>query len=280
MVKKLKKVFSLSLDPGYRNYTIRDIIDLKGKKKLTQICVNTAKEAAAAEEAGIDIILIRFCPEIESIRRAAPKTFMTASVPFIKYSDKRDAIKDCLEIISLGLDSLTCGSWNLNFMKYLNQFKIPFQGHAGLVPRKSTWIGGVKGYGKTYNEAVQLFKDIKDIEDTGAWGVETECVPEEILDEITKKTSLVTISIGSGKKADVQFLFAEDILGHSSIPLPRHAKKYRNFEAAYNKLQKERILAFKEFKRDVLKGSFPQKRNNVKVDKIHLKKFQNYLKDK
>ena len=124
MAKKLKKVFSLSLDPGYRNYTIRDIIDLKGKKKLTQICVNTAKEAAAAEEAGIDIILIRFCPEIESIRRAAPKTFMTASVPFIKYSDKRDAIKDCLEIISLGLDSLTCGSWNLNFMKYLNQFKI------------------------------------------------------------------------------------------------------------------------------------------------------------
>ncbi len=279
MVKKLKKVFSLSLDPGYRNYTIRDIIDLKGKKKLTQICVNTAKEAAAAEEAGIDIILIRFCPEIESIRRAAPKTFMTASVPFIKYSDKRDAIKDCLEIISLGLDSLTCGSWNLNFMKYLNQFKIPFQGHAGLVPRKSTWIGGVKGYGKTYNEAIQLFKDIKDIEDTGAWGVETECVPEEILDEITKKTSLVTISIGSGKKADVQFLFAEDILGHSSIPLPRHAKKYRNFAATYNKLQKERILAFKEFKSDVLKGSFPQKRNNVKVDKIHLKKFQNFLKD-
>ena len=205
---------------------------------------------------------------------------MTASVPFIKYSDKRDAIKDCLEIISLGLDSLTCGSWNLNFMKYLNQFKIPFQGHAGLVPRKSTWIGGVKGYGKTYNEAVQLFKDIKDIEDTGAWGVETECVPEEILDEITKKTSLVTISIGSGKKADVQFLFAEDILGQSSIPLPRHAKKYRNFARTYNKLQKERILAFKEFKSDVLKGSFPQKRNNVKVDKIHLKKFQNFLKDK
>ena len=163
MARKLKKVFSISLQPGYRNYTVRDIIDLKGSKKLTQICVNTPQEAAAAEEAEIDIILVRLCPELDSIRKAAPKTFMTASVPFIKYSDKKHIVKDCLEIIDLGLDSITCGSWNLKFMEYLNGFRIPFQGHAGLVPRKSTWIGGVRGYGKTYNEAIQLFKDIKGV---------------------------------------------------------------------------------------------------------------------
>ena len=94
MARKLKKVFSISLQPGYRNYTVRDIIDLKGSKKLTQICVNTSQEAAAAEEAGIDIILVRLCPELDSIRKAAPKTFMTASVPFIKYSDKKHIVKD------------------------------------------------------------------------------------------------------------------------------------------------------------------------------------------
>ena len=32
MVKKYKKVFSISLEQGYRNYTVRDLIDLKGKK--------------------------------------------------------------------------------------------------------------------------------------------------------------------------------------------------------------------------------------------------------
>ena len=41
MVKKYKKVYSISLEPGYRNYTVRDLIDLKGKKKLTQILTNT-----------------------------------------------------------------------------------------------------------------------------------------------------------------------------------------------------------------------------------------------
>lgn len=278
MSKKYKKVFSISLQQGYRNYTVKDIIDLKGKKKLTQICVNTAEEAAAAEEAGIDIILVRLNSELVSIRKAAPKTFMTASVPFIKYADQRDIVKDCLEIIEVGLDSITCGSWNLMFMKYLNDFKIPFQGHAGLVPRRSTWIGGVRGYGKTYQEAIKLFKDIKDIENTGAWGVETECVPQEILAEITNKTSLITISIGSGNKSDVQFLFAEDILGHSSIPLPRHAKKYRNFELLYKKLQKERISAFKEFKNDVMNNNYPQKKHSISINQKELDVFKVFLK--
>ena len=33
MVKKYKRVFSINNDLGYRNYTVRDLIDLKGKEK-------------------------------------------------------------------------------------------------------------------------------------------------------------------------------------------------------------------------------------------------------
>ena len=165
MVKKYKKVYSISLEPGYRNYTVRDLIDLKGKKKLTQIHVATPEEAMAAEEAGIDLLLVRACPELQSIRKAAPKTFMTVSIPFIKYASKHDIVKDSLEVIEMGLDSITCGSWNLDFMKYLNGFRIPFQGHAGLVPRRSTWTGGMKAVGKTSTEAIKLFHEIKAIEE-------------------------------------------------------------------------------------------------------------------
>ena len=32
MKKKYKKVFSLSLQSGYRNYTVRDLLETKGKK--------------------------------------------------------------------------------------------------------------------------------------------------------------------------------------------------------------------------------------------------------
>ena len=200
MNKKYKRVFSINLQPGYRNYTIKDLQDIKGKKKLTQILVSDALEASAAEEAGIDLLLAKPDKNVPLIRKAAPKTFMTVSIPFIKYSSKEDIVKKALELVEYGADSIHCGSWNLNFMKYLNDFKIPFQGHAGLVPRRSTWIGGVRAFGKNANEASNLLNDIKDIESTGAWGVEVECVPEDILGEITKETKLLTLSIGSGKK--------------------------------------------------------------------------------
>jgi len=277
---KLKKVFSINLEPGYRNYTVRDLIDLKGKKKLTQIFVSSAEEAAAAEEAKIDLLLTRPSLDLRKIRQAAPKTFMTVAVPFINYSSKNDIVKKALEIVEIGADSIHCGSWNLNFMKYLNDFKIPFQGHAGLVPRRSTWIGGVRAYGRKSKEAIQIYKDIKDIKDTGAWGVEIECVPEEIVGLITESTSLITLSIGAGKKSDVQFLFSEDILGCSSIEIPRHAKSYRNFNKVYADIQKERVNAYKEFKKDVISNIFPQKKHIIGIEKNELDLFKAFLNKK
>tara|TARA_Y100001954_G_scaffold51452_1_gene54469 strand:- start:1568 stop:2413 length:846 start_codon:yes stop_codon:yes gene_type:complete len=278
MAKKYKRVYSISLEEGYRNYTVKDLIDLKGKKKLTQIHVSTPDEAIAAEEAGIDLLLVRAFPGLKEIRKAAPKTFISVSIPFIKYSSKYDIVKDSLEVIDMGFDSITCGSWNLDFMKYLSGFRIPIQGHAGLVPRRSTWTGGMKAVGRTFKSATQLYEEIKLIEETGAWSVEVECVPSKVLEEISKNTSMITISIGSGNKADVQFLFAEDILGYGKIKLPRHAKSYRNFNKIYKSLQKERVQAFKEYRNDVIKNKFPSKINMVDIDNSELNKFKSYLK--
>jgi len=280
MNKKYKRVFSINLQPGYRNYTVKDLQDLKGKKKLTQILVSNDSEASAAEEAGIDLILAKPDENVPLIRKAASKTFMTVAIPFIKYSSKEKIVKKALELVELGADSIHCGSWNLNFMKYLNEFKIPFQGHAGLVPRRSTWIGGVRAFGKNSSEALKLLNDIKDIEDTGAWGVEVECVPEDILGEITKETKLLTLSIGSGKRSDVQFLFAEDILGCSSIDTPRHAKMYANFNKLNAEIQKERIKAFKKFASEVKNGTFPSKKHSIPIENNELNNFKKLLRSK
>ena len=276
-MKKYKRVFSINNDLGYRNYTVRDIIQLKGKKKLTQVRVTNAEEAAAAEEAGIDLLLTGPGPEFSKIRKAAAKTFMTVGVPFIQNPSKRDATKKAFEIIEAGADSLMCQNWNLDWMKHLSKFRIPFQSHVGFIPRRTTWIGGIRSFGKKANEALELFKDIKDIEETGAWGIEVELVPQNILAEITKMTSLVTISIGSGNAADAQFLFAEDILGQSQIQFPRHAKKYANFEKLMQKIQNERINAFREFNSEVKKNKFPSKKNLITIDKKELMNFKKYL---
>ena len=280
MHKKYKRVFSINNDLGYRNYTVRDIIELKGKRKLTQVRVTTPQEASAAEEAGIDLLLTGPGPEFSKIRKAAAKTFMTVGVPFIQNPSKRDATKKAFEIIEAGADSLMCQNWNLDWMAHLSKFRIPFQSHVGFIPRRTTWIGGIRSFGKTAEEALELFKDIKDIENTGAWGIEVELVPQNILAELTKITSLVTISIGSGNAADAQFLFAEDILGQSKIQFPRHAKKYTNFDKILQNLQRERVSAFKEFKSEVKRNKFPTKKHSILLEKKELLNFKKFLKTK
>ena len=279
MKKKIKKVFSLNLQPGYRNYTVRDLIDLKGKKKLTQINVTSPTEAAAAEEAGIDLIIAGPPSPLKEIREAAPNTFFTVGLNWLEHESKESIARKAFELATMGVDSIHCGCWNINFIKYLSEFKIPIQGHIGLVPMRSTWTGGVKPFGKKSDEAIQIYKDMKELEGIGAWAVEVECVPKEVLSELTKKTKMLTISIGSGSDGDIQFLFAEDILGHSLIDTPRHAKMYRNFNKIYTSMQNERVKAFKEFKRDVSLNKYPAKKHSIDIIKEEFIKFKNFLKE-
>ena len=91
--------------------------------------------------------------------------------------------------------------------------------------------------------------------------------------EISKRTKLLTSSIGAGSGGDVQFLFAEDILGNNPPPYPRHSKQYRNLYQMKEKMQEERVEGFKEFVNDVYKGKFPSKEHVIQAPKTLLDNF-------
>ena len=154
---------------------------------------------------------------------------------------------------------------------------IPIQGHAGLVPRKSTWTGGLRAVGKTLDEALWVYNEIKALEEAGAYAVEVEVIPEQLLIEISQRTSLLTSSIGGGKGGDLQFLFAEDILGNNSPPYPRHSKQYRNIFKMKQEMQAERVAGFKEFIEDVQTGSFPEQKHIIQAPEGLIDKFLNEI---
>ena len=143
--------------------------------------------------------------------------------------------------MELGADAIMC-QWSPRFISAAAEAGVPVQGHAGLVPRKSTWTGGLKAVGKTLEEALWVYREIKTIEDAGAYAVEVEVVPEELLIEISKRTSLLTSSIGGGKGGDIQFLFAEDILGNNPPPYPGIPNSTERFMSC-SKPYKKRELA-------------------------------------
>ena len=277
---KYKKVFSMTGELGLRNYTVRDIIDLKGEKQLTQTLPFTSNEAKAAEEAGIDLMNTRFNyfkqeTAIE-IRKSASKTFMSFVIPLLSVPTKDDALKHSYKAMELGADGIIFQG-SLNHIEALSNAGIPVQGHIGLVPRKSTWTGGLRAVGKTLDEAKALFQHLKDLESAGAWAVECEVIPSRLMRELSSRTSLVTISIGSGNGGDVQFLFAEDILGASEGPFPRHSKQYCNLFKESQRIQKMRVNAFKDFIDDVNSDNFPSNNFEVEVTEEFVERFCNYL---
>ena len=277
---KYKKVFSMTGELGLRNYTVKDIIDLKGDRQLTQTLPFTPNEAKAAEEAGIDLMNTRFNyvkqeTAIE-IRKSASKTFMSFVIPLLSVPTKDDALKHSYKAMELGADGIIFQG-SLNHIEALSNAGIPVQGHIGLVPRKSTWTGGIKAVGKTLDEAKALFQNLKDLESAGAWAVECEVIPSRLMKELSSRTSLVTISIGSGNGCDVQFLFADDILGASEGPFPRHSKQYCNLFKEAQRIQKIRVNAFKDFIDEVNTNIFPSNNFEVEVTEEFVERFCNYL---
>lgn len=264
----LKRVMTLSGAYGTRNYTVKDLRDQKGKQVLCETLPFSPDEAAAAQEAGIDTMKVRFDPKhpelAQDIRRAAPNVFMSFSVPLIAVASETEAIRLAYQAMELGADAIMC-QWSPRFISAVAEAGVPVQGHAGLVPRKSTWTGGLSAVGKTVDEALWIYREIKALENAGAWAVEVEVIPSELLAEVTKRTSLLTSSIGAGSGGDIQFLFAEDILGSNPPPYPRHSKQYRDLYQMSQAMQAERVSGFKDFIDDVQLGGFPAAEHTIKA---------------
>lgn len=272
----LTRVMSLSGVYGTRNYTVKGLRDQKGQRVLVETLPFSPEEATAAEEAGIDTMKVRFDPTqpepATAIRKAAPNTFMAFSVPLIGAASPEEAVRLGYEAMKHGADAIMC-QWSPRFVEAAAEAGIPVQGHAGLVPRKSTWTGGLRAVGKTLDEALWVYEEIKKLERAGAYAVEVEVIPEALLTEISKRTTLITSSIGGGAGGDIQFLFAEDILGNNPPPYPRHSKQYRNMYKMKEEMQRERVAGFQEFIEDVRGNNFPTQKHIVKAPENLISEF-------
>jgi len=281
--KGLTRIMTLGGAYGTRNYTVKDLRNVKGKKILVETVPFSVEEAMAAEEAGIDTMKVRFDPNNPSmaisIRKAAPNTFMAFSVPLIAAASETEAVRLGYRAMEIGADAVMC-QWSPRLIAAATDAGIPVQGHAGLVPRRSTWTGGLKAVGKTIDEAIWIYDQIRKFEEAGAYAVEVEVIPEELLSEITKRTTLLTSSIGAGKGGDIQFLFAEDILGNNRPPYPRHSKQYREMYKLKEQMQKERVEGFKDFIKDVQEGNFPKEQHVIKAPDGLIDSFLKALKEK
>ena len=248
----------------HKRMTVADLRAVKGKRQLTMLFVETPDEAAAASAAGIDILSIVEPLWTPAMREAAGDCFVQVGLIYGQHCTYEDYLRAAHKNLMIGGDAFYCAG-SLDTIAKLAAEGIPVVGHVGLIPARATWTGGFKAVGKTAAEAMQVYGHVKQLEAAGAVAAEIEVVPARVAAEISKRTSLFLMSMGAGSGCDAQYLFAEDVLGYSRGHQPRHAKVYRNFRAEYERLQRERIAAFQEFRADVETGAFPEDKHLVPI---------------
>ena len=256
---------------------VHHIRALKGQRQLTELNVQSVDQAAAAEAAGIDIIVSGHRGELAARRAAAPVTHFCFGLVYGHHVNADEAKRAAFDALEAGADSIYCAA-HFDIIAAMSREGIPVVGHAGLVPQKAR-MTGFRAFGKTPAEARALMQTMRRYEDAGAFAVELEVVAEPVATAIARATPLTIISMGSGAGCDVQYLFGVDVLGETTGRIPRHSRVYDDLASEYIRLQARRVTAFKAFRDDVAGRQFPTMSETVRLNSAEADALAAFLAD-
>jgi len=277
----MPRILDYNGQEAVRTETVASIVALKSqdpdskKKQLAQVTASNADEAAAAEAAGVEMVVC-LSDAVLAVRQGSSSVFVTAAIDFTGAVTLDELLGVALGALSDGADAVITAR-RLDCVRRLAEEDIPVMGHLGFVPKKSTLYGGVRGVGKTADEALNLWRQFEELEEAGAFAVECELIPSRVMAEINQRTAMTTISLGSGPDADVIFLFSSDICGEGAR-VPRHARAYGDLAALHTQIAEERTAAIKAFRADVASKSYPDATEVVGVDDAEFERFVEVLR--
>lgn len=237
--------------------TVADLLAARGRRRFAMLRVETVEEAEAAARAGVELLSIP--PAMihdRRFREAAPDAFAVPGDNFYEIGGPDDFLRWAMPLFRAGADGIYC-SGSLRTVRELADHGIPVCGHVGLIPPKRTWTGGFRAVGRTLETAQLVWRQVRALEEAGAFAAEIEVVPQQVTQAIAERTSLFLISMGGGPSGHAQYLFAEDVLGMTGGHRPRHAKVYADFRTELAALQEKRVAAMRAFVDEVHEGAYP-----------------------
>ena len=270
----MPRIYDFSRNPAERNFTIRDLQNLKGSgTKLSMANPANNDEIRACVEAGIDLFVVG-TEQMEDVRQLAPTIFTGAGSSWSQFGSDDEIVAHAYDAMRRGADMYyTLRSYEV--MERMAKDGIPVQSHIGLIPTFSHYCGGLRAFGRKAEEAMQIWETLKRMEDVGVFAVEAECIAEEVLEAVNEKTSVVTFSLGSGNAGDAVFSFVADVCGEASeedTP-PKHAYAFGNVGRLHQMIHEERVAALGEFHEEVRKGAFPYAETNIAMHAGENEKF-------
>ncbi len=256
----------------FQRPTVAELLADRYRRQRTNIFIRTLDEARAAEAAGLDMLVIPDEDMGSDIRDAAPSVFVTVALAYGRLVTAEDYLREAFAMRALGGDAVYCAA-GLPTVELLAGEGIPVVGHLGFIPTHATWTGGPRAMGNTAKSALGIWQQARRLADAGAFAAEIELVPAEVAAAIAERTELFLISMGSGAGCAAQYLFSIDILGAHDGHYPRHSKTYRDFHSEMERLQAERVAAYREYRSDVESGAYPGPEHALSIKPRQLAEF-------
>ncbi|MCU7494685.1 MAG: 3-methyl-2-oxobutanoate hydroxymethyltransferase [Ignavibacteria bacterium] len=265
----------MSTYTDFRKITTKSLF--LSKQKGTKIAALTAYDFITAkllDQAGIDLILVgdslsnvfqgnettlpvtmdEMIYHTKAVSKGVERAMVVVDMPFMSYQTNLDeAFRNAGRIMKetpAGGVKLEGGERVAETVRKITEAGIPVMGHIGLTPQSIHQFGSYKARGKDEEEARQLIKDAKILEESGAFSVVLEKIPAELAKEITESISIPTIGIGAGVFCDGQILVTPDMLGLNVDFNPRFVRHYAN-------LAGDMVEAVKNYVKDVKEKGFP-----------------------
>ena len=186
--------------------------------------------------------------------------FTVVAMPYWSYQvSPEKAVENAGYLIGrTGADAVSCevSRHHRPAVQAIIQAGIPVQAHIGLSSQRLAQLGGVRGLGKTTDEAGEFIADAEEMVEAGCFSLLTELLASQVTKHITDSVPVPVISIGSGSDCDGQGGLFEDLYGLAGSHVPRHA-------AVYHKLNEQLDDGISRFIADVQSGEYPTSSHSI-----------------
>jgi len=193
------------------NMTVKDILAMKGKRKITMLTAYDYPLASLVDKAGIDMVLVgdslanvvlglksttevgmaEMLHHCKAVRRAVTHAMVVGDMPYESYQlNPQDCVKNALRFINEAHCDAVKLEWFESCLEVTQKIVaagIPVVGHIGLTPQTADKLGGFKVQGRDAEAAKQLIKQADDLAKIGCFSVVLECVPDKIARIITER---------------------------------------------------------------------------------------------
>ncbi|MAL17377.1 MAG: 3-methyl-2-oxobutanoate hydroxymethyltransferase [Balneola sp.] len=234
------------------DFTMAQIIDQAGIEII--LVGDSASNVMAGHETTVPITLDHMIYHTSCVVRGVDRALVIADLPFMSY---QVTTKEAL--ISAGRMMKEAGAHAVKMeggkpiagtIKKIVEAGIPVMGHLGLTPQSIYKFGTYKVRATEEQEADDLIRDAKLLEEAGCFSIVLEKIPAELAARVTEELSIPTIGIGAGGGCDGQVLVIHDMLGLNKEFNPRFLRRYADLNSVMTD-------AVKNYIKDVKSKDFP-----------------------